>query len=803
MPWDIVRNEQGKHCVYKVDAAGQPVGEAVACHNTVEQAQSQVRALYANEGKRDAREAQVVEARVSNPQGKVWDVTLIGPDKPEDLLTIEGREYVLSKNGRAYSVEALRNSAPIWEGIKVYDNHLTDAEFEQRGRMRSVGKEWLGSITNVRFDEPSRCLRGQLHVVDKAIQEKLLEAHAQGVLNTIGLSIDTEPHYGDRPIEYAGMSLPVVEIFHRVHSVDLVAEPAAGGRLERPIEAAMTNDSKRLEVSMDEKLMTEVQQMVQAAVTQAVDALSAKAEEAAKKAEPKGEDEMTDEEKAALVEKLAAAKAKKEAEEAPAENASEPKADDKVAALEAQVKRMACQAELDRKISAAKLTGALEATVRKAFEGRVFESAALDETIKEAKKAQAESDPTGKVQVAGAARESVAGIKGGLTPEDKIETEFLRLMLGNTGFRALAQSKDDFVRERFTEAYRAAEKAGFPNYGTRRLSEWVYNAFGDPLTGQRASESVTTANMTSIVKNAVNVVLANDYSIRERWWEPIVRTEEVDTIDQATLVRVYGMDTLDVVSEGAAYTELNWADEEETAAFVKKGNYLGITMETLLSDKLNVIRTIPQRLANAWYNTLSALVSGVFTTNSSAGPVLADTGALFNATAITSTGGHANLLTTALSYSQLVTVETAMMKQTDQTLGTGRRLGIRPRYILVPYDLVNTAETIRDSERIPNSANNDTNKFRGRVEVIGVPDWTDANNWAAVADPQQFPAIWTIFYRGQRVPQLFEATNDTSGAMFTNDTLMYKVRMLTFRFSSTYDCAPVSDWRALHKSNVA
>jgi len=41
-----------------------------------------------------------------------------------------------------------------------------------------------------------------------------------------------------------------------------------------------------------------------------------------------------------------------------------------------------------------------------------------------------------------------------------------------------------------------------------------------------------------------------------------------------------------------------------------------------------------------------------------------------------------------------------------------------------------------------------------------------------------------------------------AGAMFTNDTIRYKVRMYGQRFSSTYDCAPVADFRPLHKSNV-
>jgi len=310
--------------------------------------------------------------------------------------------------------------------------------------------------------------------------------------------------------------------------------------------------------------------------------------------------------------------------------------------------------------------------------------------------------------------------------------------------------------------------------------------------------------MTSIVKNALNVMLANDYAQRHRWWEPIVRTEEVDTIDQATLVRTYGLNTLDVVNEGQAYTELTWADEEETAAFVKKGNYAGVTLETILNDKLQAVRSLPTRLATSWYNTLSALVSGVFTVNTATGPQLADGGALFNPTATTTAGGHANLLVTAFgtNTTAYAAARLAMRKQTDQVLGVGQRLGVIPRYLLVPYDLEVAAQTVINSERVPGSGNNDINPYFRESEVIGVPNWTDANDWALVADPMQFPAIWLIFLTGGQVPSLFTSDQENAGAMFTNDTLRYKVRMMTWRFSSTYDCAPVSDFRPLHKSNV-
>jgi hypothetical protein len=150
-----------------------------------------------------------------------------------------------------------------------------------------------------------------------------------------------------------------------------------------------------------------------------------------------------------------------------------------------------------------------------------------------------------------------------------------------------------------------------------------------------------------------------------------------------------------------------------------------------------------------------------------------------------------------------------MMKQTDQTLGTGRRLAGSnvPRFLLVPVDLEQTALEILNSEMVPAQSGGATtggqlqtrNLWAGSFQVIVVPPWTDANDWALMS---ALPAIHLIYPRGQRAPQIFTADSETQGAMFTNDELRFKARLMTYRFSATYDCAPVSDFRPLHKSNV-
>jgi len=77
---------------------------------------------------------------------------------------------------------------------------------------------------------------------------------------------------------------------------------------------------------------------------------------------------------------------------------------------------------------------------------------------------------------------------------------------------------------------------------------------------------------------------------------------------------------------------------------------------------------------------------------------------------------------------------------------------------------------------------------------VVVPEWTDANNWAAVCDPNDCPGI-CIGYRYGREPELFVADDQTVGSMFTNDEMRIKCRFIV--------AVGVADYRPLHKSNVA
>lgn len=804
MPYDI-RKKEGKFCVYKSDT-----DEEMHCYPKKADAVSYMRALYvhANEMNKPDELQVVLEASVEKT-GREWEVTIIGAQAPGDVMKVGDKEYIVSDNGRLYDTAALAASVEAWDGVKVYDNHLTPKEFEEKMGMRSVSGEWLGTLVSPKWDKARKQLRAVFKVVEDRLAAKLKTAYEQGVLKTIGLSIDTAPIWG-KDVYHEGELYPVIEGFKRILSVDVVADPAAGGRFERLL-ASKIKETNIMSDDAEKEMLTlsreDLEELISAKTQDAVDAALAAAKEA--EAETIDEDELDkldDEEAIEALAKHKDAKTRKDIS----------KAEIELKKLQKQAQETQYQADLARtelmiehKLEKANMPEKFEEVIRMQFAGQKVDAAKIDEAIKTLKEAKASVDPSGRVN-AGGHHDIVVGI----VDDERFELEFYRMLMGNRDFRELEHSKDEAVMDllKTAPAYKSWINSGKPDLPQyRSISHLLYDYFGgDPLFNARAMEAATTSSLTTVVKNTVNIMTANSYSVRERWFDPIVRTEEVDTIDQATLARVYGVNTLSTVNEGAAYTELQMADEEETASFVKRGNYIGITLEVLMSDKINFVRRIPQVLADTWYNTQSALVSAVFTVNTATGPILADSGALFNATAIGTPGGHVNLLTTALSHSEFGVVRTAMRKQTDQPLGAGRRLLLNPKYLLVPVDLEVTALDIRNSEYVPAQSGGATtggqfqtvNNYRNQFEVIVVPDWTDTNNWAVVADPATAPAIWLIYPRGQRTPQIFSADSETSGAMFTNDELRFKVRMMTYRYSSTYDCAPVSDFRPLHKSNV-
>lgn len=418
------------------------------------------------------------------------------------------------------------------------------------------------------------------------------------------------------------------------------------------------------------------------------------------------------------------------------------------------------------RLGASNLPEALRDALRDEFGGRVLDLKALDGRIEALQSAWARSV---------APAPGFTGLKGQVG-EVVNETDRLQAVMEQLcGLRPSSESLQGIK----------------PVSGIRELylmlsGDFEFRGAFDPE--RVALANVTTSTMTSLVKNAFNKVILDYFNTVDRWWDRIVGTEQFGSMQDLTLITLGGFGDLPTVSEGAAYAELAWSDSEEVVSFVKKGGYVGVTLEMMDKDETRAFRAIPRKLAIAGYRTLSGMISNLWTANSGVGaywPSSQSTYRLFDAT-------YGNLGTTALSASAWDAVIQAMYKMTEAT--SGKRMGIRPAFLIVPIELEKTALTIMQSEGEPGTGDNDANVRRGSSRVVVCPDMTDANDWLAVADPRIWPSI-TVGYRFSQVPEVFIAGEETVGSMFTNDEMRIKARYVV--------AVGAGDYRPLFKSVVA
>lgn len=282
----------------------------------------------------------------------------------------------------------------------------------------------------------------------------------------------------------------------------------------------------------------------------------------------------------------------------------------------------------------------------------------------------------------------------------------------------------------------------------------------------RLSEAISTTTFDQVLGDAITRRMLEVYRLPDlNTWRDIVNVVPVSDFRTQRRIRMGGYANLPAVGQGNPYTALTTpGDEEATYAPAKKGGTESITMETIANDDLGAIRSIPTRLGRAAAQTLHEFAWDMVVTN----PTIYDSTALFVA-------GHNNLGTAALAASTLIAGRTAMMKQAD--MSNAKRLGIKPKYLVVPIDLEQTAFELTQTDREVASANNTVNFIRqfGLTPIV-VEYLTDTNNWFLIADKNLVPTIEMGFFNGREDPELFLQDMPNVGSVFSNDALTYKIR---------------------------
>ena len=385
----------------------------------------------------------------------------------------------------------------------------------------------------------------------------------------------------------------------------------------------------------------------------------------------------------------------------------------------------------------------------------------------------------------------------------------IKRSFASSGFRRpigdLAPGHEDFERTKLSRlAEMIVERMGGPvNKMAPKDIALAAMGHGGTLNRFRIQRSEqayhTTGSFPALLMDASNKSLLAGYEEAPYTWNMWARQgQSVDDMKNINRIRFSAMGTPEVVPEGHDYPESKTGDEKETYRVEKYGSMFSISWETIVNDDLDALSRVPAMQGASCRRRQNQVVYSVLTSNAAMG----DTGLLFNATAQTTAGGHANTsgAAAAPSVTTLNAGYLSMMTKTGITVNgvAGPILNIQPSYLIVPANYGATALQLLGSIADPSvggsaAGNSNTLNIYGPngsrpIKVIIEPtlDASSTTVWYLAASTSQVDTVELTFLAGEESPVL------ESDWVMTNDTYLFKVRQ-------TFAAAAI-DFRGLYRN---
>lgn len=304
--------------------------------------------------------------------------------------------------------------------------------------------------------------------------------------------------------------------------------------------------------------------------------------------------------------------------------------------------------------------------------------------------------------------------------------------------------------------------------------------------------SHSTSDFPLLLSSVAGKALRAAYEHFPDTWQAWCAVGEVSDFKASPRIQLGSFNGLALIPEGGEYDYGTFGEEAENITAVTKGKGLKLTRQMIVNDDLGGFNRRAMMMGRAAARSVNTDVYTLLTSGTSNnGPDMSDTGQLFNATAVTTAGGHANLAGTgaAPTVATISAGRAAMRKQKD--VGLNETLNIMARTIVSPIALEDTIWALLNSTADPASSNSGKKNFLADVanlQLVTDPflDGIAAGAWYLAADPMDAPLIEVAFLDGQQTPFIDDDIE------WATDSLLMKVRL-------DYGVSAI-DWRAGYRN---
>lgn len=320
------------------------------------------------------------------------------------------------------------------------------------------------------------------------------------------------------------------------------------------------------------------------------------------------------------------------------------------------------------------------------------------------------------------------------------------------------------------------ERAGVNTRG------WDRMRLATEMLHYRSGGMLSTSDFANLLQNVATKRLRGSYDTSapsyRRWAREAPNAPDFKTM---SVVNLSGAPDLLQVNEHGEFKYGAMSDGKETYALVTYGRIVAITRQAIINDDLRGF----DRLVGAFGNSAARLENRTVYSILTANANLADGGALFNSTAVTTAGGHANLAGSgaAISLTTLNAGRTAMRLQKGLQ---SEELNIAPQYLIVPATQEMLAYQFTSPNYVPTAASG-INEYaaggRSALEVV-VEAYLDANSttaWYLAANSAQVDTVEFCHLEGATGPVIESEMGFEVDGMSMKCRLDFAAKAIDFR----------------------
>lgn len=266
--------------------------------------------------------------------------------------------------------------------------------------------------------------------------------------------------------------------------------------------------------------------------------------------------------------------------------------------------------------------------------------------------------------------------------------------------------------------------------------------------------ALSVSDFSNVLANVANKSVMIGYQAAPSTWRLWAKQGILPDFKSSKRIKLSDAPDMLEVIEGDEIKEGVISDQGEAISLSTFARKLVITRQALINDDTGLFNSLFRAFGFRAANLIEATAYGILTNNAA----MADGGNLFNTTAVTTAGGHANMAASgaALSATTATAAEVAIMNQTGPN---GMKLSLMPSMILTgsAYKIAASllVNSTTDTTLTGNANYNPFNELRA-VASAHIP----GNKWYMIANPNQIDTVEMAFLNGKDTPTLYQVDND-------------------------------------------